>query len=101
MRGLKERAAGAIPGREMRSITDITSTALGKEEMVVYLGSNVAHRSLAKWRLWKQHLLLGNACNIHARNNRRTVFSVVCTAAVSGQQLSKNIPAATNTKATT
>jgi hypothetical protein len=40
----------------------------------------------------KQRPLLGNACN-----NRITAFPVVCAAAVSGQHLSRHVPAATNT----
>jgi hypothetical protein len=35
-----------------------------------------AYRPVAKWRLCEKRPLLGNACNIHARNNGRTVFSM-------------------------
>jgi hypothetical protein len=45
----------------------------------------------------KQRPLLGNACNIHACNNRRTVFSVVHATTVPGQRLGKHILAATDT----
>jgi hypothetical protein len=37
----------------------------------------VAHKPAAKRRLCKQRLLLGNASNIHARNNRKAVFSML------------------------
>jgi hypothetical protein len=43
----------------------------------------------------KQRLLLGNA-----HNNRRTVFSVVCTAAMSGKQITKHVSVATDLNAT-
>jgi hypothetical protein len=36
----------------------------------------MAYRPVAKRRLCKQRPLLGNARNIHARNNRSTVFSM-------------------------
>jgi hypothetical protein len=52
---------------------------------------NVAYRSVAKRRLFKQRLLLGNARNIHAGNNIKMVFSVVRAAAVSGQRLGKHV----------
>jgi hypothetical protein len=42
----------------------------------------------------KQRLLLGNA------HNRRTVFSVVCTTAISGKQLSTHVSVATDVTAT-
>jgi hypothetical protein len=54
----------------------------------------VAYRPIAMRWLRKQRPLLGNA-----RNNRRTVFSVVRAAAVSGQQLGKHVPAAMDTNA--
>jgi hypothetical protein len=38
--------------------------------------NTVAYRPVAKRWLCKQRPLLGNARNIHARNNRRTVFSM-------------------------
>jgi hypothetical protein len=57
----------------------------------------VAYRPVAKQRLYKQRPLLGNARNMHGRNNRRTVFSVVHAAAVSGQQLGRHVPFATDT----
>jgi hypothetical protein len=53
----------------------------------------VAYRPVAKHWICIQQLLLGNARNIHAHNNRRTVFSVVCAAAVSGQRLGIHVPA--------
>jgi hypothetical protein len=51
----------------------------------------MAYRPVAMWWLCKQQPLLGNARNIHARNNRRTVFSVVCATAVSRQWLCKHV----------
>jgi hypothetical protein len=48
----------------------------------------------------KQWPLLGNACNIHVCNNRRTVFSVVHATTVSGQWLGEHIFAATGMNAT-
>jgi hypothetical protein len=45
----------------------------------------------------KQLPLLGNSRNIDKRNNRKTMFSVVHAAAVSGQQLGKHVPSATST----
>jgi hypothetical protein len=60
----------------------------------------VAYRPVAKQRLCKQRPLLGNARNMHARYNRRTVFSVVRAAAISGQRLGKHVPAATVTNVT-
>jgi hypothetical protein len=49
---------------------------------------------------FKKRPLVGNARNIHVSNNRRTVFSVVRAATVSGQRLGKHVPAAMDTKAT-
>jgi hypothetical protein len=40
-----------------------------------------------------------NGRNIHARDNRKTMFSVVCPATVSRQRLGKQVPAATDTNA--
>jgi hypothetical protein len=57
----------------------------------------VEYRLVAKRWLCKQRHLLGNARNIHACKNRRTAFSVVRDAAVSGQLLGKHVPAATDT----
>jgi hypothetical protein len=61
----------------------------------------VAYSLVAKgcWRC-KQRPLLVNARNIHASNNRRTVFSAVSSAAVSGQRLGKYILPATDTNET-
>jgi hypothetical protein len=62
--------------------------------------STVAYTLVARQWIYKQRPLLGNARNIYARNNRRTVFSVVCAAAVSAQQLGKHVPATVDTNAT-
>jgi hypothetical protein len=56
----------------------------------------VTYRPVAKQTLCKQRPLLGNA-----RNNGRTVFSVVRAEAVSGQRLSKHVPEAMDTNTTT
>jgi hypothetical protein len=61
---------------------------------------NVAYRPGAKRWLCKQQPLLGNARYIHARKNRITVFHVARSAAVSGKQLSKQVPATTDANAT-
>jgi hypothetical protein len=60
----------------------------------------VAYRPVAKWRLCKQRPLLCNARNIHARNKRRTVFSLIRDEAVSGQRFCKHVPVATDRNAT-
>jgi hypothetical protein len=67
----------------------------------LYKYSIVAYRPVAKEWLYKQRPLLSNTRNIQARNNRRTMFSMVRGAAVSGQQLGKHAPTVTDTKATT
>jgi hypothetical protein len=41
-----------------------------------YLNSTVAYRPIAQQWLCKHRPLLGNVRNIHARNNRRTAFSI-------------------------
>jgi hypothetical protein len=51
---------------------------------------SVTYIPVAKRWLCKQRLLLGNARNIHARNNRRTVFSVARAAAVGTQRCGKH-----------
>jgi hypothetical protein len=61
----------------------------------------LAYRPIAKRRLCKRWPLLCIARNIHTRSNRRTVFSVVRSAAVSGQQLGKHVPATKDTNSTT
>jgi hypothetical protein len=52
----------------------------------------MAYRPVAKQRLYKQRPLLGTACNIHTRNNIRTVFNVVCAATVTVQGRGKHAP---------
>jgi hypothetical protein len=69
----------------------------------IYLPSilnTVGYRPVADLWLCKQRPLLVNARNIHARNNRRTVFSVVHPATVSAQRLGKHMPVATDTNST-
>jgi hypothetical protein len=62
----------------------------GKRElgrlMLRWNDNNVAYRPVAKRQLFKQRPLLGSASNIHARNNRRTVISVIRTATVAMQR---------------
>jgi hypothetical protein len=60
----------------------------------------MSYRPVGKRWLCKQRPLLGNARNIHARNNRRTLFVVVRAATVSGQRLDKHVPATKDTNAT-
>jgi hypothetical protein len=76
-------------------------TVLRKEEIVIDNSFNiVAYRPVAKRWFCKQRPLLWSARNIHACNNRRTVFSEVRAAVVSRQQLGKHVPAVTNTQTT-
>jgi hypothetical protein len=62
--------------------------------------SIVENRHIAKQWLCKQRPFLGKARNIHASNNKRTVFSVIRAANVSVKWLGKHVSAATDTKAT-
>jgi hypothetical protein len=48
--------------------------ALGVYNSVYLVSDTVSYRPVSKRRLCKQRPLLGNARNIHAHNNRRTVF---------------------------
>jgi hypothetical protein len=57
--------------------------------------NTVVYRPDANQRLCEQKPLLGNN-----RDNRRTVFSVVRAAAVSGQRLGKHVPMEMDTNAT-
>jgi hypothetical protein len=47
-------------GMKVRPITDITSTALGKEEMVVYACSPLWMNSHKEGSMWRVDPLLGN-----------------------------------------
>jgi hypothetical protein len=49
----------------------------------------VSHSPVSKQRICKQRAFLDNAHNIHARNSRRTEFSVVRAATVAMQQRGK------------
>jgi hypothetical protein len=67
----------------------------GKRDCV----TTVAYRPTAKRWTCKQQPLLGNASNIHSRNNRRAVLSEARVPTVSRQRLCKQAPAETNTHA--
>jgi hypothetical protein len=91
--------------RKVRPNTDVTSTAFGKKKWrngtnSLKGGSNVAYRPVAKRLLCKQRPLLGNARNIYAPNNMRTVFPVVRTAAIAMQRRSKHMSTAKSPCAT-
>jgi hypothetical protein len=60
----------------------------------------VVYRPVVKRWLCKQRPLLGNIRSIHARNNRITMFSVVCAEAVATQRRGKRISAATSPSTT-
>jgi hypothetical protein len=70
-------------GSRKSSSASTSHLNLGVSHSIIFKNT-LAYTPVAKQWLYKQRQLLNNARNIHVRNNRKTVFSVVRDTAVSG-----------------